>query len=142
MVSENKSDAAMTVLMVDDNKALADFTMKNIVARHPNWNCITASTVTEARNVIQKTPPEITLIDLHLSSDSGLDLLRSLHQIVPPLKGILVSATVTDELRRQVKELGGYGVMEKPFDVGELLGLIHQALADMGHDRSINKSIA
>ena len=120
----------MTLLMVDDNKALAEFTRQNILARRPEWNCITANTVTEATNVVKHNSPAIALIDLHLSTDSGLDLLRRLHKIAPPLKGIVVSATVSDQLREEVKECGGYGVLEKPFDVGELLFLIHQALAD------------
>ena len=138
--SQPKESAPMTVLMVDDNKALAEFTRKNILARCPEWNCITANTVAEAKNVVKHSPPAIALIDLHLSSDSGLDFLRSLHQIVPPVKGILVSATVSDELREQVKKYGGYGVMEKPFDVGELLILINRALSDMGHEESKEKT--
>src|ERR1035437_1019806 len=74
---------------------------------------------------------EVVLTDLRLPGLGGLDLVRQLHETQPRLPVVLMTAHGTIETAIEATKLGAYDYLQKPFEMEELLVLLHKA-ADAG----------
>ncbi len=69
---------------------------------------------------------KIVIADLRMPNESGLDLLRNLrpqiakHDIVL----ILMSSFISNAERKLAREMGVHAMLEKPFRLNELLGVV------------------
>jgi DNA-binding NtrC family response regulator len=69
-------------------------------------------------------PPDLVLLDLRLPDCSDLSLLETVRRLVPGATVVLMTAFGTPEIREQARSLGAAGVLDKPFDVDGLAGLV------------------
>jgi DNA-binding NtrC family response regulator len=69
-------------------------------------------------------PPDLVLLDLRLPDCSDLSLLETVRRLVPAAAVVLMTAFGTPEIREQARSLGAAGVLDKPFDVDGLAGLV------------------
>src|SRR6266542_3278785 len=76
-------------------------------------------------------PFDVVLTDLRLPGLGGLDLVGQLHEAQPRLPIILMTAHGTIETAIEATKLGAYDYLQKPFEMPELIGLLHSA-ADAG----------
>lgn len=111
----------MILLIVEDNLSLAMFTSRNILIERPHWKTLVAGSCFEARNIIEHILPDAVLIDLGLPDGNGLDLLFEFHMSHKNLPVLITSASVSEKLRTEVTKRGGAGLIEKPFDVKDLV---------------------
>jgi nitrogen regulation protein NR(I) len=74
---------------------------------------------------------DVVLTDLRLPGMGGLELLRQLHAAQPRLPVVLMTAHGTIETAIEATKLGAYDYLQKPFEMPELIGLLHRA-ADAG----------
>jgi DNA-binding NtrC family response regulator len=81
------------------------------------------------RAVGRGTPPDVVLLDLRLPGCSDLTLLRALRRSAPRAAIILMTAFGTPEMRDEATRLGAFRVVDKPFEMGSLAGLVSSALA-------------
>jgi DNA-binding NtrC family response regulator len=72
---------------------------------------------------------EVVLLDLMLPDFRDLSLLALLRRLVPAVPIILMTAFPTPELVAEAQRLGAFAVVEKPFDLNELVPLVRRALA-------------
>src|ERR1041384_1414753 len=72
---------------------------------------------------------EVVLTDLRLPGLGGLDLVRQLHDAQPRLPVVLMTAHGTIETAIEATKLGAYDYLPKPFEMPELIGLLHRATA-------------
>ncbi len=117
----------MIILIVEDNLNLATFTSRNIMKEKPSWKVLVTGSCFEARNVTDHITPDIALIDLSLPDGNGLDLLFELRIKCQNMPAILTSASVSKKLTDEVNSLGGYMVLEKPFDFRDLVAVLEDA---------------
>jgi DNA-binding NtrC family response regulator len=73
--------------------------------------------------------PDVVLLDFRLPDSNDLMLLTKVRQLAPRAAVILMTAYGTPEILERAVGLGAYCVLAKPFDVGDLPGLIRQAFA-------------
>ena len=73
-----------------------------------------AASLAEARALIEREQPDVILLDVHLGTDDGLDLLDEVEALDLPVRVVLLSGTseVGPELRARVA-----GVLGKPFEL-------------------------
>lgn len=71
---------------------------------------------------------EVVLLDLILPDSRDLSLLARLRRLVPAVPIILMTAFPTPELVAEARRLGAFAVVEKPFDLNELVPLVRRAL--------------
>jgi len=64
------------------------------------------------------------LLDLRLPDCSDLSLLETVRRLVPSTPVVLMTAFGTPEIRERARSLGAAGVLDKPFDVDGLAGLV------------------
>ena len=70
---------------------------------------------------------DVVLTDLRLPGLGGLELVRTLHEAQPRLPVVLMTAHGTIETAIEATKLGAYDYLQKPFEMPELIGLLHRA---------------
>jgi DNA-binding response OmpR family regulator len=108
-----------TVLVVDDERSLRLLCRVNLeLDGHVVHE---AGTLTEARKLIEHEPLDVILLDLHLGSEDGLELLDEVEALDLPVRIVLLSGTseVGPELRSRVA-----GVLGKPFELPKLTAAV------------------
>jgi len=122
-----------SVLLVDDNRRLIEHTSKNLFDMRPEWNVMPASSCAEARRIMGEADfmPDAAVLDFALPDGNGLDLMDELMQMIPALPVIMISGSVSDNLKENVKTNGGYAFVEKPFYIGSLVDQVEQAMTHM-----------
>jgi DNA-binding response OmpR family regulator len=122
-------EAAMPVsrvLAVDDDPA-----MRNMIAeylRGENFDVRTAADGTEMNRILGETAIDLVILDLQLSDEDGLEIVRSLGAgaRVPV---VVITGQRRDEFDRVLGlELGADDYLTKPFSLRELLARIRAVL--------------
>ena len=76
------------------------------------------------RALFKRPDPDVVLLDLRLPDCGDLRLLDTVCRLVPAATVILMTAFGTPEVRAQAPGRGAACVLDKPFDVDALDGLI------------------
>lgn len=117
----NESDPAhvKSVLVVDDDSSLRLLCRVNL--EHQGHRVREAQSLAEARELIEREQPDVILLDLHLGSEDGLELLDEVEALDLPLRVVLLSGTseVGPELRERVDS-----VLGKPFELAGLASAV------------------
>jgi nitrogen regulation protein NR(I) len=71
---------------------------------------------------------DVVLTDLRLPGLGGLELVKQLHETQSRLPVVLMTAHGTIETAIEATKLGAYDYLQKPFEMPELLGLLHRAV--------------
>lgn len=71
---------------------------------------------------------DAVLTDLRLPGLGGLELVRQLHETQPRLPVLLMTAHGTIETAIEATKVGAYDFLQKPFEMEELLALLHKAV--------------
>jgi DNA-binding NtrC family response regulator len=103
-----------TVLVVDDEPAIRLLCRINLEL--DGHRVLEASTLSEAREALAQEP-SLVLLDVHLGTDDGLELLTEIQQERPAVRVVLL--TGTSELAEAVRRLAD-GVLMKPFTLEQL----------------------
>jgi CheY-like chemotaxis protein len=117
--------AELRLLIADDDPGFRD-TVVEIVS--PYFETIAVSSAEAAIEVVEHTPINVALFDVHMHVLTGLDALRWLRERRLELPCILMSAQVTEEIESQAQELAAFRVLRKPPRREQLLDTIHGAL--------------
>jgi DNA-binding NtrC family response regulator len=77
---------------------------------------------------IETDRPDVVLLDVHLPSASGIDLLERLKKTNPSLPVVMLTAS--REIRTAVRatQLGAFDYLTKPIDTDELVAIVRRAL--------------
>jgi DNA-binding NtrC family response regulator len=84
----------------------------------------------QALRLFKKEKFEIGIIDLRLPDIDGIDLLRELKKADTDTKFLIMTAFGTIERAVEAMKLGAYDFLTKPFDVEQLIALIHRILEE------------
>jgi len=119
MSGEGGRTHVRTVLVVDDERSLRLLCRVNLeLDGHVVHE---AATLAEARELIEQESPDVILLDLHVGSEDGLELLDEVEALDLPVRIVLLSGTseVGPELRSRVA-----GVLGKPFELPKLAAAV------------------
>jgi DNA-binding response OmpR family regulator len=114
-----------TVLIVEDNLTLSDFTARGLSSQLSDRNIeiVCALSCANARNMAEKTRPDVLVVDKRLPDGSGIDLARELVDELPGCRAILVSADPIEHPPRRV-----CATVSKPFEISELARIVGEQL--------------
>jgi DNA-binding response OmpR family regulator len=106
---------ARNVLVVEDEQSLRLLCRVNLELEGHRVG--EAASLAEARKAIERDQPDVILLDRHLGSDDGLELLDEIEALDLPVRVVLLSGSseVGPELRGRVA-----GVLGKPFTLDSL----------------------
>lgn len=74
------------------------------------------------------------ITDVRMAGIDGLELQRRVRFDRPQLPVIFISGHHDDEVRRKAMEEGAVAFMYKPFDPGDLLAVVNQAMNECSND--------
>lgn len=117
------------ILVVDD-EALVRWAVGETL-RERGFNIVEAGDGNTALHAIadDSPSPDLVLLDLRLPDCGDLQLLGSIRRLAPSTPVIVMTAFGTPEVAAEARRLGAVTVVEKPFDLDQLSGLIAGTLA-------------
>lgn len=118
-------DPRCTILVVDD-EASARYALKRVFDRESR--VVEASSVAEARTAIERTSPDIILLDYSMPAEDGMVLLRELQEMTVPPAVIMLTAHVSEQIAVKAMDTGASGYLSKPYDLRELRIAVSKAL--------------
>jgi DNA-binding NtrC family response regulator len=123
--ARNKS--VRQVLVVDDEQLLLWAIAETLRAR--GINVAEASNAREALRAltVEGSALEAVLLDLNLPDSHDLGLLRMVRRLAPAARVFLMTAFGSPEVRAEACQLGVVDVIDKPFDLTALDGLLPRA---------------
>jgi DNA-binding response OmpR family regulator len=106
----------MTVLVVDDDAAIRLLCRVNLELE--GIRVVEAAYLEQARTVLAQEPVDVVLLDLHIGSERGTDLLRELRRDRPDIAVALLTGSPKE--RSPDDEATADAVIAKPFEIEEL----------------------
>jgi DNA-binding response OmpR family regulator len=127
------TDAAATILVVEDDDATRTFLADNLCA--DGYEPLTADCARDARRLLETKFPDLAIVDLGLPDESGLELVRRIREAdgvasrIDPRTPIVVISGRAGELDRvRGFERGCDDYVCKPFSYPELRGRLAAVL--------------
>jgi two-component system response regulator AtoC len=120
----------ITILIADDEAAMR----RNLsdVLHEEGFETIEAANGTQALHLAIERMPDLVLLDFKMPELDGLQVLKHIKERNSSVPVILFTAYGTSERPIEAMKLGAYDYVEKPFDLEELLLIIHRALEYTG----------
>jgi two-component system response regulator PilR (NtrC family) len=112
------------VLIVDDDRPIVAV-LESLLLSQPGVEVEGVYSVEAARMALAASPFDLVLSDLHLGSESGLDVLSAAKVLDPPPAVVLMTGYASVETAVQAVEQGAQGYLNKPFtDLNVVLGKV------------------
>jgi DNA-binding NtrC family response regulator len=118
-----------TILVVDDDRSVRNGLSW---ALGKEYRVIEAGTRAEAVEHLQHSQIDVVLSDLRLPPavneiTEGLAIIEAARAARPPVPVIVITGSESKKAALEAVRRGGYGFFEKPFNVDEILHVVHQA---------------
>lgn len=114
-----------TVLVVDDEKG-PRLALQMLLSE--NYRVITANDVPSARSMLGKEPIDLVISDIRMPGETGVDLLRHVHEKHPEVEVMLLTGFGELSTAKEAVRLGAYAYLEKPFDNSALMEHVDGAM--------------
>lgn len=102
-----------TLVIVDDHEMIS-YGIKYWLENKSDWSVLDkATSIKNCMNVLQKTKPAVTLIDIDLGQESGFDLIPLIKEKYPYIKIVMYSMHDQSSFVVKSKELGAQGYISK-----------------------------
>ena len=121
------------VLIVDDEQ-LIRWSLSQSLSR-AGYHVIEAQDRKGTLRVFEQNRPGacVVLLDLRLPDCNDLSLLRSIREKAPECRIIVMTAHGTPELTQEALKNGAFRVVDKPFDLDDMVGFVAEALQQALH---------
>jgi len=125
-LSNPTSMKAKSVLIIDDSVIIAERIMHILQQEVENCTVNYATAISEARQMLQQTVPEIILLDINLGDGNGMDFLHYLKHSYPSVKVIMLTTEVHAAYRLMSQKLGALHFLDKSNDFDKLAQIVSQ----------------
>ena len=127
-----------TILIVDDDKNMLEVLSLRLEVE--GYNVYATSEARKALELVKNTMFDLALLDLKLSeTENGIDLMKKLHQTVPEMPVIILTAHGTIDTAVEAMKMGAYSFLTKPFNRRELLLQIKNGLEKSSLSREVRR---
>ncbi len=107
------------ILVIDDDPDFAEG--MDLLLTPEGYKVELAHSAAEASSRIVDFPADVALIDIRLSSSSGISLIRTLKRQNPNILCVMMTAYASTDTAIEALREGAYGYLVKPFGGDELL---------------------
>jgi DNA-binding NarL/FixJ family response regulator len=126
--SDSAKGKATRILLVDDHPVVRDGLAEAINHESDLTVCATAEDRQEALQAVERTRPELMVVDLMLKSSSGLELIKDVHARWPKLLILVVSMHDETLYAERVLRAGARGYITKQQATHDILLAIRRVL--------------
>lgn len=117
-----------TILIVDDEEGIRTLMQESLSSN--GYNSMVAKSGIEAMFLVQKYNIDMVISDIRMSEGDGLKLTKSIHNLFPDIKVLLMSANVENMSENLKQKLGVSHLFSKPFDIDEVCDVVDGLLKD------------
>lgn len=117
---------AATILVVDDERYVRAILKRSL--EDAGYQCITAASAAEADVRLAATPIDLVLSDIMMPGESGIELLKRVHQVYPQVAVVMLTAVADAQTAIEAMRLGAYHYLTKPFNLEEVVLVVERAL--------------
>ncbi len=121
-----KRDDMARILIVDDEEPIRRLLAR--ILERGGYSCATASNGEEARALLQQEHFPLVLCDVNMPGQSGLDFLTDAGLRSGDTAVVMVSGMDDPAIANAALRAGAYGYILKPFNVGDILIQVSNAL--------------
>jgi DNA-binding NarL/FixJ family response regulator len=123
----------LKIILVDDHEVVR-IGLKTLLSRYPEFEIIDeAGTGKDALEKTFRLKPDVTLLDIRLPDQSGIDVCRAITTQQPQTKVVMLTSYAEDELLFDAIVAGASGYVLKQIGSGELV----RALEAVGRGESL-----
>lgn len=120
----------MSVLVIDDETLNVQL-LQAMLARVEGLRTIATTDPTNAMALFKEHLPDLVLVDLHMPSMSGLEVMGALRELVAPddfVPVIVLTADIDPKARAAALEAGAHDFLVKPLDVTDVVLRVRNTL--------------
>jgi DNA-binding NtrC family response regulator len=122
-----KNNSPRRALVVDD-EPLIRWSLTETLGDH-GYTVVEAENARTARAAVSDGVAfDVVLLDFMLPDSNDLSLLADIRRLAPDACVIMMTAYETPEMVWKAKDLGALRVVNKPFEVADILALVDSAL--------------
>src|SRR5512142_3184863 len=119
-----------SLLLVDDDATFCNVLCRALEKR--GFAVIVAHSVEAATPLAQGNPPEYAVVDLKMGGASGLSLIRTLHELDPATRIVVLTGYASIATAVEAIKLGATQYLSKPANADEIVAAFgHHASADV-----------
>ncbi len=122
------------LVIIDDEAAILELMTK--LCKAAGHQVIGCTAGLEGIAAIRSNSPDLVIVDLRIGDVNGLDLVSMCRDQFPKTAVIMVTGHGSVETAVEAMRLGAFDYLTKPFDLGDLIKTVNQALQRNGHDTS------
>ncbi len=115
------------LLLVEDHSLVREALFMRLSAESDFEVVGQAASLSEAEALLQKTAPDVLLLDFVLGDGDPLHIIPSWNERFHPLRVVILTASHNGEIARRALQAGAAGFVCKTDSVGELIGAIRKA---------------
>ena len=115
-----------TILVIDDDDQLRLSFCK--LLRAEGYTVMGAASGEAGLELVNCQSLDLVILDMRLPGINGMETFKGVKSLDPKLPVIIVTAFGTTETAIEATKLGAFDYVLKPFEIPEMLQLIHQAL--------------
>lgn len=125
------------ILVVDDEA----FIRENLerILEEDGYHPYSTDNAEDAVKEVSEEDVDLVLLDLNLSGQSGLDVLRAMREIDPGLLVIIITGYGTVESAVEALKLGAYDYIKKPFKADAIRLIVRLALETQNLRREVRQ---
>jgi two-component system response regulator HydG len=123
------------LLVVDDDRAI--LTLIGTIAVAEGFDVVTTTNGEDAMKQLRHRPAELVLLDLRMPGVTGLDVLRSLREVSPKCRVVLMTGFATIDSAVEAVKLGALDYLTKPFDLQRLRHLLSTVREETAQRREV-----
>ena len=124
--TEQKRRRTRVVIVIEDDRPIGEL-LASVINDEEGYVAIHVSRPTDALHALRDIVPDLLLIDVGLPGMTGIQLYDKIQQD-DRLKGVPVvfETAWSQEYDHEFRRRGITAVIEKPFDIGDVLKRVHQ----------------
>lgn len=118
------------LVIIDDEAAILELMTK--LCKAAGHQVVGCTTGIDGIAAIRSHQPELVIVDLRIGDVNGLDLVSMCRDQFPNTAVIMVTGHGSVETAVEAMRLGAFDYLTKPFDLGDLIKTVNQALVRNG----------
>jgi two-component system, NarL family, invasion response regulator UvrY len=129
------------ILVADDNPMVRHY-LREALERHGTWRvCDEARTGGEVLPKVQRTLPDVILLDFQMPELNGLEVGKQISQLFPRIPILMITFHFSRQLAEAARDVGIRGACAKS-DVGSIMEGVEALLHKETYFPSIQSNIA
>ena len=115
----------LKILLVDDEKEFVESLPERLGLRDLKVDI--AYDGEQALEAVKEEEPDLMVLDLSMPGIDGMEVLRRVKKKYPDVQVVILTGHGSDKDEAEAKRLGAAAYLEKPVDIGNLVGTLHTA---------------